>query len=95
MPAITRSRRSRSARARAATVGAAAPVMTALAACGSDDDITDAASFPSFTSGSAASREAAAGNDTVDASTGAVAEAAAATSTAPAPAPHPVTRGRS
>lgn len=40
--------------------------MTALAACGSDDDSTDAASAPSFTSGSAASPEAAAGNDTDD-----------------------------
>lgn len=40
--------------------------MTALQACGSDDDGTDAASAPSFTSGSAASPEAAAGNDTDD-----------------------------
>ena len=74
MPAITRSRHFRSFRARAATVGTAALVMTALAACGSDDDSTDAASAPSFTSGSAASPEAVAGSDTVDASTGAVAE---------------------
>ena len=66
MPAITRSRRSRNVRARAATVGTAALVMTALEACGSDDDSTDAASAPSFTSGSAASPEAAAGNDTDD-----------------------------
>lgn len=74
MPAITRSRHFRSFRARAATVGTAALVMTALAACGSDDDSTDAASAPSFTSGSAASPEAVAGSDTVDASTEAVAE---------------------
>lgn len=66
MPAITRSRRSRNVRARAATVGTAALVMTALEACGSDDDSTDAASAPSFTSGSAAFPEAAAGNDTDD-----------------------------
>ncbi|WP_312799445.1 hypothetical protein [Corynebacterium variabile] len=66
MPAITRSRRPRNVRARAATVGTAALVMTALEACGSDDDSTDAASAPSFTSGSAASPEAAAGNDTDD-----------------------------
>jgi hypothetical protein len=51
--------------------------MTAFVACGSEDDSTDAASAPSFTSGSAASREASAGNSSVDASTGAVVEEAA------------------
>jgi hypothetical protein len=51
--------------------------MTAFVACGSEDDSTDAAPALSLTSGSAASREASAGNSSVDASTGAVVEEAA------------------